>query len=361
MMKLKELMKSQKIDSLILVPGPNLYYFSGLKMHTSERSTMLFVNAQGKDCIFLPKLEMPNATSILKDEYTYYGYSDEEGPDQVFNNMSNALGLDGRKLGVEFLHMRVAEHELLRRNVSGFSLINAEPSIAEIRMVKDDEEISCMRKATEITEKALAATVKAIKPGMTELEIGNRFKIEALSFGSGEFPKEPIVASGPRSASPHTKTSARPVNAGEMIIMDVGATFQGYICDITRTFVIGHIDDEFRKIYEVVKKANETAIRVSRPKFTAEELDGMARKVIETEGYGQYFIHRTGHGLGIEEHEPPYIVKGNKLELKIGMTFTIEPGIYIPGKGGVRIEDNVVVTGQGLDTLTSYPTELKIL
>jgi Xaa-Pro aminopeptidase len=200
-----------------------------------------------------------------------------------------------------------------------------------------------------------------IKPGMTELEIGNRFKIEALSFGSGEFPKEPIVASGPRSASPHTKASARTVNAGEMIIMDVGATFQGYICDLTRTFALGRVDDEFRKIYEIVKKANETVLKSSRPKFIAEELDKVARDVIEAEGYGQYFIHRTGHGLGIEEHEPPYIVKGNKLELKIGMTFTIEPGIYIPGKGGVRIEDNVVLTSRGLEKLTSYPTELRVL
>jgi len=275
--------------------------------------------------------------------------------------MRKALGLGWKKIGVEFLHMRVMEHELLKRNSAGFSLVNGEPLIAEIRMVKDDEEISCMRKAAEITEKALAATVRMIKPGMTELEIGNRFKIEALSFGSGEFPKEPIVASGPRSASPHTKTSARTVNAGEMIIMDVGATFQGYICDLTRTFALGRVDDEFRKIYEIVKKANETAMKISRPKFIAEELDKVARDVIEAEGYGQYFIHRTGHGLGIEEHEPPYIVKGNKLELKIGMTFTIEPGIYIPGKGGVRIEDNVVLTSRGLEKLTSYPAELTVL
>jgi Xaa-Pro dipeptidase len=275
--------------------------------------------------------------------------------------MSKDLHLSGKKVGVEFLHMRVLELELIKKNASDTALVNGESMIADLRMRKDEEEIACMRKAAEITEEALAATIKMIRPGMTEFEIGSRFKIEALSHGSGELPKEPIIASGPRSASPHTKTSTRAVNAGEMLIMDVGATFEGYICDLTRTFAIGQIDEEFRKIYEIVKRANEAPMKMSRQRFAAEELDRMARDVIEAEGYGPFFIHRTGHGLGLEEHEPPYIVKGNALEMELGMTFTIEPGIYLPGRGGVRIEDNVVVTRRGIEKLTSYPADLTVL
>jgi Xaa-Pro dipeptidase len=358
---LKELMKSQKVDHMVLIPGPNLYYFTGLKMHTSERPTMLFVNARSKDVIFLPKLEVPNASSILPEECIYYHYSDEEGPDKVLKTLVKDLNLDEKKIGIEFLGMRVMEYELLRRYSPHASFVNGEPIIAEIRMCKDDEEISYFRRAVEITEKALEATLKMIRPGVTEQEVANELQIRMFSLGSGELWKQTIVVSGVRTAFPHSKSSKKVINAGDLVMIDTGATYEGYVCDLTRTFAVENIDDEFRKIYEIVKEANEAVILFSNPKFTAEELDQVARNVIEKHGYGKFFIHRTGHGLGLEGHEPPYIVKGNKMEMKIGMTFTDEPGIYLPNKGGVRIEDDIVVTSKGLEYLTTYPRELTIL
>lgn len=361
MLALKESMKSQDIDYVVLVPGSNLYYFSGLEMDTSERPTMLFVNPRSKDVIFLPTVEGPEASTILTEEYTYYYYTDEEGPKKVLKALVKDLNLNRKKIGIEFLRMRVMEYELLREYSPHTSFANGEHIISEIRMCKDDEEISCMRRAADITQRALEATVEVIRPGITEQEVANQLKIQTISLGSGKLPKEPIVTSGPRTASPHAETSKRTISTGDLVMIDTGASYHGYACDLTRTFAVKSISDEFRKIYEIVRKANEAVIGFPNKEFTAEELDDVARNIIECQGYGNYFIHRTGHGLGLEEHEPPYIVKGNKMQMKIGMTFTIEPGIYLSERGGVRIEDNVVVTSHGLGELTSYPKELMIL
>jgi len=360
-LRLKDLMKSQEMDYLVLAIGPSLYYFTGLKMQVHERPTLLFIASRSTDAIFLPKLEFSNAESILMDEYTYYTYTDEGGPDETLKVLSTELDLDGKRIGIEFMGMRVMEYELLRRHGVHASFVDGVPIVAEIRMCKDEEELYCMRQAAEITEKALEETLETIGPGVTEQEVANELKIQMLSLGSGELWKQPIVTSGCRTAFPHAKTSKRVINPGDLVMIDTGANYEGYACDLTRTFAVESIDDELRKIYEIVKKANEAVIHFPNPKFTAEELDQVARNVIETQGYGEFFIHRTGHGLGLEGHEPPYIVKGNKMEMKTGMTFTVEPGIYLPEVGGVRIEDDVVVTNNGLEELTTYPKELKIL
>jgi Xaa-Pro aminopeptidase len=359
--KLKALMKSQGIDYLVLLIGPSFYYFTGLRMHLHERVTILFISSGSNDTIFLPKLEFPNASSILTEEYTYYTYTDEEGPDKALKSLSQDLGLDGKKIGIDFLGMRAMEYELLRRHAPRASFVNGEPIISEVRMRKDDEEISYFRRAVEITEKALKATTEMIRPGVSEQEVANALQIQMFSLGSGELWKQTVVLSGPRTAFPHSKSSKKVIEAGDLVMIDTGATYEGYVCDLTRTFAVGSIDNELRKIYEVVKEANEAVIKFSKPKFTAEELDQVARNVIEKHGYGKFFVHRTGHGLGLEGHEPPYIVKGNKMEMKIGMTFTDEPGIYLPNKGGVRIEDDLFVIKRGLESLTTYPRELMIL
>jgi Xaa-Pro dipeptidase len=361
MSKLKALMKSQEMDYMALMPGTSFYYLTGLKMLIHERPTVLFISRGSKDAIFLPKLEFPNASSILTGEYTYYTYTDEDGPEGALRALSKELEIDGKKMGIEFLGMRVQEYELLKRHAPHASFVNGEPLISEIRMCKDDEEISCFRRAVEITEEALKATTKMIRPGVTEQEVANELQIRMFSLGSGELWKQTIVVSGARTAFPHSKSSRKVINAGDLVMIDTGGTYEGYVCDLTRTFAVGSINDEFRKIYEVVREANEAVIRFPKRKFTAEEVDQVARNVIQKHGYGKYFIHRTGHGLGLEGHEPPYIVKGNKMEMKIGMTFTDEPGIYLPDRGGVRIEDDVVVTNKGLEYLTTYPRGLTIL
>lgn len=360
-LKLKELMKSQEMDYMVLIPGANLYYFSGLKMHLSERPSMLFLNADSEDAILLPKIAFPTASPVLKDEYAYYLYSDDEGYDNALKTLVKELDLDGKKTGVASMNMRVMEYELLKRHAPHSSFVDGSPIIDDLRMCKDEKELSFMRQAAGITEKALEATIKMIRPGVTELDILNELKSQMLSLGSGDLFKVLCVISGPRTGNPIGLASNRRIEAGDLVMIDTGATYEGYANDMTRTFAVGNIDQELKNIYEIVKRAQEAVTNFSKKKFTAEELDHVARDIIEQEGYGKYRLHRNGHGIGLEQHEPPYIVKGNKMEMKVGMIFSNEPGMYLPNRGGVRIEDLVVVTSKGLEPLTNFPRELMIL
>jgi Xaa-Pro dipeptidase len=192
---------------------------------------------------------------------------------------------------------------------------------------------------------------------MTERQIAARLKQEMMTAG-GDAVAFVIVVAGPNSANPHAGPSDRPVQTGDLLTIDCGVLKDGYPSDITRTFVLGEASTELVDIYCTVPRANEAGRLAARAGVAAQDVDRAARGVIEDAGYGQYFIHRTGHGLGLEGHEPPYIVEGNEQLLEPGMVFTVEPGIYVPGVGGVRIEDNVVITERGHDCLTTFPREL---
>ena len=224
-------------------------------------------------------------------------------------------------------------------------------------MRKDEREVAEMRRAITITEAALQATMRQVEVLMTEQEVAALLKIEMLRAGGEGMSFPPIVVAGPNSASPHATPSDRPILSGDTIVVDCGVTVGGYAADITRTFAIGALVPEMAGIYEVVRAANAAGRRAVRPGVSAEEVDWAARAVIEDAGYGEYFMHRTGHGLGLEVHEPPYIVAGNERTLEPGMIFTVEPGIYLPGQGGVRIEDDVLVTPDGAESLTTFPRE----
>jgi Xaa-Pro dipeptidase len=213
-----------------------------------------------------------------------------------------------------------------------------------------------------VAERALAATLPRLRPGMTEKEVAAELVGELLRAGTDlPLPFEPIVASGPNAALPHATVSDRNLRAGDLLVVDWGAAAGGYCSDLTRTFAVGEIDAELVEVYRAVQAANEAGRAAVRPGAEAQEVDRAARQVIEQAGYGEYFIHRTGHGLGLEEHEEPYIREGNRDRLEIGMTFTVEPGIYLPERGGVRIEDNVAVGETGALTLSSMPRDLQTI
>jgi Xaa-Pro dipeptidase len=219
-----------------------------------------------------------------------------------------------------------------------------------------------MREAVQIAERALEATLPKIRAGMTEREIGTELVLQTLLAGSdSELPFAPIVASGPNSALPHAAVTDRRLQKGDLLTLDWGAAKNGYIADLTRTFAIGDVDPELKRVYETVKAANAAAKAIARPGVTAAEVDAAARKVITKAGYGEFFTHRVGHGLGLEGHEDPSMHGRNELTLSAGVTFTIEPGIYLPGRGGVRIEDDVVITADGCESLSTYPRELRVI
>ncbi len=218
-----------------------------------------------------------------------------------------------------------------------------------------------MRKAIALSETALEAAAAKVSPGMTEQQALRVLTNALADAGGTEHAFDLIVLSGPNCALPHGYSSERVIQQGDFVLFDYGLKVDGYASDITRVFAAGAVSDELKRIYETVLAANQAAIAVVRPGIPAADVDRAARKVIEAAGYGQYFIHRTGHGLGLDIHEAPYMREGNPMLLEPGMTFTIEPGIYIPGGAGVRIEDDILVTATGGEVLTHFPKALQTL
>jgi Xaa-Pro dipeptidase len=253
----------------------------------------------------------------------------------------------------------VRELRLVEASAPGIQFADAGPLLANLRMHKDEAEIAQMRQAVAITEAALGATLEKIHIGMTEREIANELLLEMLHRGAESLPFEPIILSGPNSALPHGAPGDRRVRAGDLLLFDFGVSVGGYASDITRTFAVSLVGDELRRAYDVVKRANEAGRKAARPGVEIQEVDRAARKVIADAGYGQYFAHRTGHGLGLEVHEPPFACEGDTTILELGMTFTVEPGVYLPGIGGVRVEDDVVITPDGCESLTRFDRELR--
>lgn len=354
---LRQQQATHGLDCVALVPGANLRYLTGLNLSLTERPLVFFFPREGRPASLLPTLEAPRIKARLPFEVELFTYSDEEGHQPAFERACQTLSLVGKRLGVEFLNMRVLELKRLEQYAPGCQMLDAGEMLSGLRMIKDAEEIELVRQAIRITEQALREVADVIRPGRTDLEIAAELKIAFLQAGAGRMSFEPIVVAGPESASPHATPSGRLIKSGDLILIDCGVTYQGYAADITRTFAVGPVAPQLERVYEIVKEANAAGRAAVRPGVPAQEVDRAARQIIARAGYGKYFAHRTGHGLGLEVHEPPYIVEGNEDLLQPGMIFTIEPGIYLPGQGGVRIEDDVLVTPQGAETLTTFPRD----
>ena len=351
---------ARNVEVLAVVPGANLRYLAGLDMHTSERLAVAFFPSAGHPAMVLPALEAPRAEAQARVPLRFYPWSDDEGPYGALRRCAADLGLAGRRVGVEYTAMRVLELRGIEEAASGIRVEDATPILAELRMVKDAAELTALRAAVRIVEDGLRAAIGQIRAGMTERELadiwerGMRAAGGGLSFGT-------IIASGPNSANPHHSNSDRAFQPGDLITVDGGALYEGYTSDITRTFALGEPGPEARRIYDLVLAANAAGRAAARPGATGEAIDRAAREVIAAGGYGPQFLHRTGHGLGLEVHEPPFLVAGSRAPLAAGTTFTVEPGIYVAGLGGVRIEDDVVITEDGAESLTTFERELIVL
>lgn len=361
--RLMERIQVDGLEALVINPGPSLKYLTGLNFHLMERPAVVIFTPQSHPVIILPELEAAK-TSDLPYPMTAFTYGEDPSSwNAVFSQAAEASGLSASRLvGVEPRSLRVLELRFLEEAAPQAKFIAAEETIASLRMFKDSHELDSMRKAVDIAQRALKATLPIIKAGMTEKQIAAELTVQLLRSDSDpELAFSPIVSGGPNAANPHASPSNRKLQPGDLLVIDWGATYNGYISDITRTFAIGKPDAEMSRIARIVAEANISACTAAGPEVTAAEVDDSARRVIEQAGYGQFFIHRTGHGIGMEGHEAPYIRPGNKSPLHPGMTFTIEPGIYLPNRNGVRIEDNVVITDTGIECLTNLPRELLVL
>ncbi len=348
------------VDAVALVPGFNMYYFTGLEFHLSERPVVAILKPNGDLSFIIPELEVPKLNQRPDLEARAFAWSDTNGYAHAFKEAVSELGLNGTTLGVDGLTMRVTELLEFQKSATTMKVSAIERQIIRIMAMKTPEEVESMRKAAQISEAALDKLMTWVQPGMTERQIATRLSEEMGALGSEGHAFEPLVQAGPNSALPHGMLTDRPLGADEFLLIDFGGRYNGYPADITRTFCLGTPTVEMQKIYDTVKAANEAAIKASGPGVAMGDVDKAARDVITAAGYGAYFIHRTGHGLGLAGHEMiPQIAEGVTDLLEPGMAFTIEPGVSVPGLGGVRVEDDVVVTETGVDVLTSYPKVFK--
>lgn len=357
--KLSNLLKSSNVDALALNPSPSLVYLTGLHFHLMERPTVAFFTADSAPVLVLPELEMLKVRD-LSFELKAFPYGEDPAEwEAVFMEAGRSLGLAGKRIGLEPLHMRILEFGKVKVITGETECPDATQLVGSLRICKDASEISAMRKAVKVAQAALEATIPSIRIGATEMEIASELFANLLKKGSQpEMPFAPIVSSGPNSANPHASPSDRKLRSGDLLVVDWGAAVDGYISDLTRTFAVGKVDEEYRKIHQIVQEANAAGRAAAQPGVPCANVDIAARTVIEKSGYGQYFTHRTGHGIGMEPHEDPYMRGDNLQLLEPGMTFTVEPGIYLPERNGVRIEDNIVITKDGAECLSNMPREI---
>lgn len=361
-MQLVEKLHSSGLDGVAINAGPDLTYFSNLQFHLSERPVILLITSAKNAFIFFPEFEKEKVQksdiSIIPIPY----FEDRSTWSAMLSKIEDTFPLKYKRIGVNSVSFRFLETELFHDAFPECTVVSAQSVFSELRQIKDNTETANIKKAIEIAQIALKNTLPFIDIGKTEREIANELVIQLLKAGSdAELPFQPIVAAGENSANPHAVPSDRKVQAGDLVLIDWGARWNGYCSDLTRTFALGKISSEFIQIAETVESANQSARNIIEQTLTSHELDQAARNVIHAAGYGNFFTHRTGHGIGLEVHEEPYIQTGSQTKLKNGMVFTIEPGIYLPGKGGVRIEDNVIVRDGGLETLSTYPREITII
>jgi Xaa-Pro dipeptidase len=359
--KLNASLQTGGLDSVILNAGPTLKYLTGLNFHLMERPVVLLFAKDQVPAIVLPELELQKVADL---PYKLQVFSYPENPsewDAVFRKAVQALGLDGKRIGVEPRQLRLLEFRHVKNGAPEADFPDASAVLAQLRLRKDKAEVEAMRRAVKIAQDALEAMIPLIKIGMTEKELSSELVVQLLKHGSdSDMPFAPIVSAGPNSANPHASPTERKLQQGDLLVVDWGAAHDGYISDLTRTFAVGKVDAEYEKIHRIVQEANAAGRAAARPGVPCANVDKAARDVIEKSGYGKYFTHRTGHGIGMEGHEEPYMRGDNMQLLEPGMAFTVEPGIYLPGRNGVRIEDNVVITETGAEVLSDMPREMRV-
>lgn len=348
-------------DVFVLMPGASLTWLTGHAFDAHERLFLLFVPGDGEPCAVLPALEADNWESSVPDVDRVFLWEDKDGPETALAEACARFSA-AAKVAIEPLGIRYREYRLLADHMTAVEFVDGEPMSSALRRRKDDEEAGHIRRAAEIAEEALEETVRLVEPGMAEREIASRLSSRLLAKGGEGISFGPIVLGGPKSALPHGVPGDRPVGTGEFLLIDFGTSVHGYHCDITRTFVVGgEPDDRMRRVYEAVRAGNEAGCAAARPGATAHEVDAAAQAPLQDPEFADFYTHRTGHGMGLEIHEPPSIMEGNDEALEPGDVFTVEPGLYLEGWGGVRIEDDVWITEDGAEILTGFGRRLRII
>ncbi len=357
--RLVKILKSYEVDGYLMGANFDLKYLTGIDPFPDERFKGLYIGANNDVFFICPELYYEDFRNTLGDNIDMLVWGDNEGVNDTFALVRDKYDLEGKVIGIDDSIRGIDLLDMI--DIIGAEFVNNPNISKDLRIRKSEEEVKYLQKAADIADKTFKDVLEYIKPGVKEKFISDKIKELLIENGGEGFSFEPIVASGPNSSMPHYSGDQRVIEEQDLIILDFGCIYKGYCSDISRTVFIGEPTDKQKEVYKIVLEANEKAENEARSGVRAEHLDQTARGVIKDAGYGQYFINRTGHGIGIEVHEEPYIKDGNKEILDTGMAFSIEPGIYIPGEFGMRVEDIVVVDGDSRIVLNKAPKEMTII
>ncbi len=361
--KAREFMASNAIDAIMLAGGTSLVYFTGMRWGNSERLTSVIIPAKGAPFVVTPKFEEERTIEQVKLGPLGQGtevltWNEHESPSALVAQGLRARGISTGKLGIEET-VKFVFVDNIAQVAPQLRIVSATPVTAGCRMIKDAHELALMKLASAVTLKAYEAAYKSLKAGMTQDDFAG---LVALAHQRLGFTGDAGVQVGKYSALPHGSTTPQIVEEGSILLIDGGCKVEGYSSDLSRTFVLGKATDKMKKVFDIEHAAQTAALKAARPGVPCGDIDAAARKVIVDGGYGPdytYFGHRVGHGLGMDGHEWPYLVKGNPLPLEVGMAFSDEPGIYIPGEFGIRLEDDWVVTADGAEMFTPQSPSLE--
>jgi Xaa-Pro dipeptidase len=360
--KARRLMAEHRIDALLLTGGTSLQYFTNVRWGLSERLLAVVLPQKGTAFVVSPAFEEERAREQLArgplGDAEVLTWEEHEDPYARVAQGLKTRGIGGGRLGAEET-VRFVFSDGVGKATPTLTVVSGTPVTAGCRMVKDAHELELMRLAAAVTLKAYEAAWKALQPGMTQTDFARLVSQahQQLGFQGGAG-----VQVGPYSALPHGSATPQVIREGAILLIDGGCSAEGYVSDISRTFVLGKATDKMKQVFEIEHRAQTAALKAARPGLPCEAVDAAARKVIEDAGYGpgyRYFTHRVGHGMGMDGHEWPYLVKGNTLPLQPGMTFSDEPGIYIRGEFGVRLEDDMVITETGAELFTPQSPSLE--
>ena len=347
-------MANRHLEALYITRPVSIAYLTGFEANPHERLMALAVRADGA-ILIVPALEQEKANARATNA-DVVAWSDGE---DAYELVTHALG-GLTEVGVEKDHLSLHAAEVITSRAGVSELVDVGPEIRRLRLIKNDDEIAKLQRAAAITDQAYELVISRMRAGQTEVDIALLIA-SAIGDLGGTLSFPTLIQSGPNSSLPHLEPSSRRFSAGDFVLLDFGAAFGGYKADTTRMAVIGEPTAKHRDIHELVLAGHDAAIAAVRAGIRTGDVDAAARGVIERGGYGKEFFHRIGHGLGLESHEDPSVDPGSDTVLEDGMVFTIEPGIYIPGWGGVRIEDDVVVQGGGCRVLTQADRTLRVI
>jgi len=358
--KLQAWMKENEIEVSFLTSTENVFYLSGFYSDPHERLLALAVFQEEEPFLVCPKMEV-NDVKHSGWSQEIIGYSDIENPwEFIHSAIAKRIKAVG-KTAIEKEHMNVERYEQLLKLFPNAVFISAEEKVRKLRMIKDAKELKIIEEACALADYAVEFGCSEISEGKTELDVLNAVEYALKKKGVTEMSFSTMVLTGKNAASPHGNPGSTKIKKGDLVLFDLGVVVDRYCSDITRTVAYGDINDKQKEIYDTVLKAQLAAVEASKPGATAAEVDLTARKIIADAGYGEYFPHRLGHGLGISVHEYPSMTETNNLVIEEGMVYTIEPGIYVPEIAGVRIEDDIYITSNGAKILTQFPKELQII